>query len=136
MKTAGLIIMIVSLATAISYAQSDLIMNTPNRDTLTLNGQWHYIVDPYENGFYNYRYQTFDSFEHPSRDAYFMNAKPTDKSDRIEYDFNASDTIQVPGDWNSQKENLFYYEGTVWYKTSFDFVKKQPENRVFLYRLA
>ena len=42
-------------------------------------------------------------------------------------------SIQVPGDWNTQKEKLFYYEGTVWYKKSFDFTKSKISNRVFLY---
>ena len=50
-----------------------------------------------------------------------------------EYDFDLSDVIQVPSDWNTQKENLFYYEGTVWYKKSFDYVKTNQDNRVFVY---
>jgi len=43
------------------------------------------------------------------------------KSDLIEYDFDQMDDIKVPGDWNSQKPQLVYYEGTVWYKKSFDY---------------
>ena len=27
----------------------------------------------------------------------------------------------VPGDWNSQDDKLFWYEGTIWYRTRFDF---------------
>ncbi len=65
--------------------------------------------------------------------AFFLNSKPKNKSDLLEYDFDKSDIISVPGDWNSQKENLFYYEGTVWYKKSFDYRKKEESNRVFLY---
>jgi beta-glucuronidase len=41
--------------------------------------------------------------------------------------------MTVPGDWNTQKENLFYYEGSVWYKKSFDYNKTQQSNRVFVY---
>jgi hypothetical protein len=26
----------------------------------------------------------------------------------------------VPGDWNSQREDLRYYEGTVWYRRAFE----------------
>jgi beta-glucuronidase len=29
--------------------------------------------------------------------------------------------MNVPGDWNTQREKLFLYEGTVWYKKSFDY---------------
>lgn len=62
-----------------------------------------------------------------------MNSKANSKSDLIEYNFDKSDKIRVPGDWNTQKEKLYYYEGTVWYKKSFDYSKKNAENRVFVY---
>src|SRR5882672_6124984 len=34
-----------------------LITNTASRRSLSLNGKWHYIADPYETGFYDYRYK-------------------------------------------------------------------------------
>lgn len=114
-------------------AQENLIINTYNRPVESLNGNWKYIVDPYENGFYNYRLEAFEDQENPGNGAFFMNAKPKDKSDLIEYDFDLSDSIAVPSDWNTQKENLYYYEGTVWYKKSFDYVKTNQDNRVFVY---
>ena len=100
-----------------------LLINTHNRKTTSLNGAWHYIVDPYENGYYNYRYEPFDQQEQPSANAYFTNTKPKSPSDLIEYNFDEADTLQVPGDWNTQKEKLYYYEGTIWYKKSFDFLE-------------
>jgi len=39
----------------------------------------------------------------------------------------------VPRDWNSQKENLSYYEGTIWYKKSFDYNLSAKGNRLFVY---
>ncbi|HET6979281.1 MAG TPA: glycoside hydrolase family 2 TIM barrel-domain containing protein [Pyrinomonadaceae bacterium] len=101
------------------------IVNTEGRKTVGLNGQWQVIVDPYESGFYNYRYQ-------PSDNGYFKNAKPKNKSELIEYDFDKSPTLKVPGDWNTQSDQLFFYEGTVWYKKSFDYQRK-PNTRVFVY---
>jgi beta-glucuronidase len=105
--------------------QANLITNLEGRTTVSLNGKWQIIIDPYENGFYNYRYD-----EDPN--GYFNNAKPKDKSDRVEYDFDTSEQLDVPGDWNSQMEKLFLYEGTVWYKKSFDFVKKNGK-RLFVH---
>lgn len=96
------------------FAQtSPLIANVGGRTTRSLNGDWQSIVDPYENGYYNYRYE-------PSENGYFMNQKPKSKSDLIEYDFDKSELLKVPGDWNTQKEKLFWYEGTIWYKKDFD----------------
>ncbi len=36
-------------------AQTPLITNIENRESLTLNGVWKYIVDPYQTGYYDYR---------------------------------------------------------------------------------
>ena len=115
-------------------ASTPLIQNIPHRQTTSLNGTWNYIVDPYENGFYNYRYIPFDHDRDPSKSGgYFANQKPVNPWNRVEYDFDLSDTINVPGDWNSQKEKLYYYEGTIWYKRSFDYVKTEETNRVFVH---
>jgi beta-glucuronidase len=65
-------------------AQDSLITNTEARKTISLNGKWQTIIDPYESGFYDYRYQ-------PSDNGYFKNAKPKSKSDLIEYDFDSSE---------------------------------------------
>ena len=51
----------------------------------------------------------------------------------IEYDFDKMDALKVPGDWNSQKPELLYYEGTVWYKKSFDYASAKKGNRQFVY---
>ena len=123
---------LITLATA-SFAQENLIVNTYNRLSTSLNGSWKYIVDPYENGYYNYRYEPFDHQKNPEKAAFFMNSKPDNPSDLVEYDFDKMDSISVPGDWNTQKENLFYYEGTVWYKKSFDYTLAKKSNRVFVY---
>lgn len=133
MKRFRVAAVVVVLIFQTSFPQEQLLINAFNRTSHSLNGQWNYIVDPYENGFYNYRYQPFEQSPSPSPNAYFTHSAPKDKSDLIEYDFDRSDTIAVPGDWNTQKEKLFYYEGTVWYKTSFDYAKKDLSRRLFLY---
>ena len=107
----------VLVSTAQAQQQTPLINNVAGRHTTSLNGRWQIIVDPYENGYYDYRYR-------PRPDGYFMNAKPAGPGDLIEYDFDASEQLDVPGDWNSQDEKLLFYEGTVWYKKSFDYRKK------------
>ena len=116
-----------------AFSQSSLINNVHNRDTTSLNGTWRYIIDPYENGFYNYRYQPFDEQVNPSPAGYFMDAQPEDKSALLEYDWDHSPTIKVPGDWNHQEEKFEYYEGSVWYRKTFSYSKKKDQNRVFLH---
>lgn len=103
----------------------DLIINVDHTRTTDLGGKWEIIIDPYESGYYNYRYQ-------PSQSGFFKNKKPGDKSDRVEYRFDPTQTLQVPGDWNTQREDLLFYEGTIWYKRDFDYTLPQSK-RLFVY---
>ncbi len=117
--------LILLVTTGQAQQQAALITNIAGRHTIDLNGRWQIIIDPYETGYYDYRYQ-------PSTDGYFKNAKPKSPSDLIEYDFDTSEQINVPGDWNSQDQRLLFYEGTVWYKKSFNYQKKD-HTRLFVY---
>ena len=101
------------------------VMNVMGRQTMSLNGAWNYIVDVQEEGYYDYRMN-------PTRWGFFVNAKPQRPEDLIEYDFDKAETMQVPGDWNTQDERLFFYEGTVWLKKSFEF-HPQEGRRTLIY---
>jgi beta-glucuronidase len=102
-----------------------LIGNVDGRKTQSLDGAWNIIIDPYEMGYYDFHL-------HPNKNGYFKNEKPKTPLDLVEYDFDKSPTLRVPGDWNTQRESLFFYEGTVWYKKSFTYQPK-PGTRQFLY---
>jgi beta-glucuronidase len=94
-----------------------LITNVESRTTISLDGTWNSIVDPYESGLSS---------------RYYLNAKPKSKSDLIEYDFDRSPKLKVPGDWNTQRDSLLLYEGPIWYQRSFTYTKR-PHTRTFLY---
>jgi len=117
----------------LTFANEPLLQNSYLRKGQSLNGRWHYIVDVYETGYYNYRMEPHDGTENPGSSAYFLNKKPKNKTDRVEYDFDAAPTMVVPGDWNSQKEKLFYYEGTVWYKKSFNVENYDASKRYYVH---
>ena len=102
-----------------------LIQNVNAYESMSLNGDWNYIVDVQEEGYYDYRMN-------PTRWGFFQNAKPQRPEDLIEYDFDKSPTMRIPGDWNTQDERLFFYEGTVWFKKSFQAVPMK-DYRTLLY---
>ncbi len=129
----NLLLIALFLSSSFCFTQNALIQNAYNRTTTSLNGDWKYIIDPYENGYYNYRYEPFDQQPNPWASAFFLNSKPKDSTDLIEYDFDKMESLKVPGDWNSQKPELLYYEGTVWYKKSFDYAGAKKGNRQFVY---
>lgn len=66
-----------------------------------------------------------------AKDTFFANARPKSRSDLVEYGFDKSPILKVPGDWNSQWPQLFFYEGTVWYERTFRY--RPNGSRVFLY---
>jgi beta-glucuronidase len=102
-----------------------LLVDADNRASISLDGDWHAIVDPYDNGYYDFRMQV-------RPDGYFLNEKAGTSKELIEYDFSKSATLKVPGDWNSQRDSLFFYEGTVWYEKDFQYQRK-PKTRTFLH---
>ncbi|MBR2205080.1 MAG: beta galactosidase jelly roll domain-containing protein [Prevotella sp.] len=97
-----------------------VIQNVNAYESLSLNGEWNYIVDVQEEGYYDYRMK-------PTPWGFFRNAKPQKPEDLIEYDFDKSPTMQIPGDWNTQDERLFFYEGTVWFKKTFHVSMRNEE---------
>lgn len=101
-----------------------VLQNVYNRDAVSLNGNWEIIVDPYDTGYYDYRLNSTNGF--------FRNLKPATKSDLVEYDFCKTETLRVPGDWNTQSDRFFFYEGSIWYKR--DFTCSKPEGKkLYLY---
>ena len=104
------------------------VANILSRQVTSLNGAWHYIVDVQEEGYYDYRMN-------PTPWGFFRNAKPQRPEDLIEYDFDKAPVMQVPGDWNTQDSQLFFYEGTVWFYKQFRLERKEQRGgkRTLLY---
>src|ERR1700743_571901 len=111
-----------------AQSQSKLITNIPNRKAFSLNGKWQYIVDPYETGFYDYRYKELNE---KNGDAYWNTDIPANKTKKKEYGYIEKYSLNGPGDWNHQKPEFLYYEGTIWYRKTFDYPKTAGSNRVY-----
>ena len=126
MKRLFILSFLCSLTAVMGAVEVPQVTNVLSRESMSLNGQWHYIVDVQEEGYYDYRMN-------PTRWGFFRNAKPQRPEDLIEYDFDKSPTMQVPGDWNTQDEKLFFYEETVWFKTSFQAQVPIENYRTILY---
>jgi beta-glucuronidase len=65
-------------------AQTSLVTNIAGRKTVSLNGKWQYIVDPYETGNYDYRYK---ERRENDREAYWNSDVPENKTDRKEHGY-------------------------------------------------
>ena len=101
-------------------AQTPIVMTGADRRPATsLDGDWASIVDPYFAGLYSFHHEE-------KRDGWFLNqkAKPGDPFP-IEYDYAKAPRIKVPGDWNTQRASLFFYEGPIWYERDFTYKPKE-----------
>ena len=97
-------------------AQSAMI-NVSARHCTNLNGKWQVIIDPAGAGDWR---------------QVWKEKKPEKKTDFFEYSFEGGPVFNVPGDFNSQMTELKYFEGTVWYKKSFDY-NPDKNKRLFLH---
>ena len=111
-----LCIFLLTLAAHAAAEPASLIANSSDRTKVSLNGEWRVIVDPYDNGY----------------GRFYRDQKPKDKNSLVEYSFDDSPLLNVPGDWNTQREALMFYEGTVWYRRLFPYHKRE-HTRVFVY---
>lgn len=115
------------LPTLYSHAITEVVapVNVYARHTISLNGEWKAFVDQQDMGYYDYRMK-------PTKWGFFLDAKAKSPSDLIEYNFDESMSLSVPGDWNTQDDKLFWYEGTVWYRQKFTLHPVEGK-RILLY---
>src|SRR5258706_697604 len=129
-KAVNTLVVLLLIRNGLHAQEDNLIGDIDGRKTKSLQGKWQYIVDPYETGFYDYR---FKERSQNDPDAYWNTDIPKNKSERKEHGYTDVHILNVPGDWNSQDNRFLYYEGTVWYKKTFDYKKTFASNRLFLY---
>src|SRR5882757_462225 len=102
-----------------------LLVNIDHRPASSLNGDWHVIVDQYATGLYDFH-------QNLRKDGFFMNAPFDPSGHPQDYNFANASTLKVPDDWNTQRPELLYYEGPIWYQRDFEHTAK-PNTRTFLH---
>ena len=99
-----------NVAPAVDDAEAGSVplANLPARQRRSLNGTWQALVDPYADGIGQWK-------------AVWKDRTASGKTEFIEYGFDDANTLQVPGDFNTQRPELLYLEGSVWYRKTFDY---------------
>lgn len=119
MKNILLLCVLISF-NSLAKGQDVFIANTQNRSFTYLNGKWEYVLDPYQTGGMGGM-------------PVYRNAIAKEKTDRVEYSFSNAQTLWVPGSWNTQKPELTYFEGNIWYRKTFDKKDLSKNKRYFVY---
>ncbi|GIX18358.1 MAG: hypothetical protein KatS3mg120_0034 [Erythrobacter sp.] len=97
------------------------IENIRARSGADLSGQWHYIVDRSRLG-----------IKKRGMQRNFPQDRPATNHPLLEYDWDTSPTMAIPGDWNSQVTQMAMYEGMVWFRRKVD-AAPQPGKRYVLH---
>ena len=83
------------------------------RSKQNLNGTWNFLVDPMgvgaPGGFFG---------------GWASTRTPVDEWQLLEYSYPTARQIRVPGDFNTQFEDVFFYRDRVWYQRVVDVVRK------------
>ncbi len=125
MKKILLLLLILLSLDGLAQEIPPLLSNIYGRDYQSLNGKWNYVVDPLENGYYGYRLEVL-------KNGFFKNRKAQHPGELVEYNLDTSPIMDIPSDWNMKDKQLFFYEGTVWFKKDFELNKK-PDKKYILY---
>ena len=80
-----------------------------SRDGVSLNGSWKFLVDPMQVGTPGSLFG-----------GWATTRAPEDEYQLLEYSYADAADIRVPGDFNTQFDELIYYRDTVWYQREFD----------------
>lgn len=127
-RVAAVLSLLVCALPAVAQQPTTLLVNADHRDAVSLDGDWHYLVDsPPARGLYSAPGKVREN-------GYGMNSHPNISSGKHndEYDFATAPTMHIPGDWNTQDPTLFRYEGVVWFQRDFD-AAPQSGMRYFLH---
>ena len=112
LQNVGLLLALFALSVAKGFANA--AETSATRQTISLNGEWNAVIDQYD-----------------STRGLPQGDRKWGKNDREESSIDDAATLRVPGDWNHQREELKYYEGTVWYGRHFN-IKVEAGKRYLL----
>jgi beta-glucuronidase len=118
----------VSSLAAQSLPPTTVLVSADMRPAQSLDGQWHYLVDPYRNGWGGWPNQP----PLPSPHGYISDPHPTPTGPLAEWNWAKEPLLAVPGDWNSQRPELLYYEGLLWYERDFVY-HPRPGTHAYLH---
>ena len=101
------------------------------RPATSLDGPWHYSVDPYRDGEAGFHGEAPGKSARRYADVDVEAAMKADPTALYEYDMDQSPTATLPQSWLSHAPEMRYYQGLVWYERKFEAHPK-PGMRQFL----
>jgi beta-glucuronidase len=109
-------------AAANPASQPLLIASPGSRRRTGLGGLWHYVIDPFDIARRKPR----------QRRSLWRDELEVPGGPLIEYEWDTSPTMRLPGDWNSRVTELAFYDGPIFFRRRFD-AEATGSERLFLH---
>ena len=122
--------MMITLGSA-SVSHAAILAAADMRPATSLDGPWHYSVDPYRDGEAGFHGEPPNKSSRRYADVDVEAAMKADPTALYEYDMDQSPIATLPQSWLIHAPEMRYYQGLVWYERKFDAHPK-PGMRQFL----
>ena len=114
-----------------SVSHAAILAAADMRPATSLDGPWHYSVDPYRDGEAGFHGEPPNKSSRRYADVDVEAAMKADPTALYEYDMDQSPIATLPQSWLIHAPEMRYYQGLVWYERKFDAHPK-PGMRQFL----
>jgi len=101
------------------------------RPATSLDGPWHYSVDPYRDGQAGFHGEEPGRASRRYADVDVEAAMKANPTALYEYDMDQSPVATLPSSWLTHATEMRHYQGLVWYERKFD-AQPKPGMRQFL----
>ena len=102
------------------------------RPSQSLDGAWHWSVDPYRDGLSGFHGGGVGSSSNRYADIVQADVARDNPTALFEFDMQRSPIAYLPGAWIGHSAEMRYYNGLVWYQRTFETSALAPGKRAFL----
>ena len=105
-----------------NYVGANQLINMGGRKTISLNGEWNFVLDLHDEGL---------------RQAWYKDNEDTIENWTIPRDYDDAiwQKTEVPSCWNVQKPEWFYFEGSGWYRRDF-ILNEKLDDKLYLLKIG
>lgn len=113
-------------------ASPPALVSADLRPHLSLDGAWHWSVDPYLDGMAGFHGGEPGPATNRWADVVPAEIEARDPRALFEFDMQRSPVAHLPGAWIGHAPEMRYYQGLVWYQRTFDLPAVPKGKRVFV----
>ncbi len=113
-------------------APAQILAAADMRPAQSLDGAWHWSVDPYRDGMAGFHGGMPGEGSRRWADVVVADVQAQDPTALFEFDMQRSPVTHLPGAWIGHAPEMRYYQGLVWYQRSFTAAAPAPGKRIFL----